>query len=932
VKKLLLFLVLFSAGVGIVTWIDRSRGYVESADPVPEEPAPEEPARPGAARPAESAGEGEGEVEEPPRLVLRGEFSYTKFAEDRAEGDLKLYELEAEDSRAVDDSVVVLEELTAIVYLPDTGEEHLRVRAREARASIRELTDEFRVQLEDAVDLVDVEVTLLRNAPVAPLTLRAPALEGNLETGVFRSDGRVEIESESLEASGTGFRLESDGGLLRFDHHGFARVVLEPQKTASLGAVGPLVVRSSPDGDELVLVAEDGAKLTLLALESVEVDADRIEIRGERDDAEEPRLAIERIVADGSVVLRSGSNRFEGDSATLALGAAGGELDATLRGEPSGLLELGAAAELIGAGSTREAVQVAFSGAGPLTVQRRGDLEFQLAGPAQLAWQDATLDAAQGVAGRLAPDGRSAEFRAREDVRLVRADWSLETSRFDLTHDAERTPPLTARASGPSTLRGREGPEHTFVLDTTERLDFELGRGAWRVPLAEAVELEVVGPDSYTARARQVRDFRAEPLAFRAVDDVAVDSADGTVRGALLWVEGLDRFLMEGREGEPLQFDSPDGSWRARRLERRGDRIVAEQVESARFREEADELELACERLVAERRVEVDETGIERTRQELDATGDVRSTLLYLGDRYRVDCAELLAVRVSNRRDGVFLWSEATLDAVGSVRAEAEHRGTRYDLRSRELEVVRRDRAAEELLSATLTARGDVRFEGEAADVRVEGEGELLTVDKRGRGRLEAEPDGRVRARGRMPGSGHPFDLDAAWLSFSETYLDAADPDVRFDLASRVGAEGELDPSLLHSRATADALACTTDSVELSGNVHVEDHDDDATPWSLDAGEVRFEGRAGKGQPTSALNTLVAWDDVRFRMGTTIEARGDELSARPGQRRVRMTGNVRVLYQGMRLENDWIEYDLLLRALRGGRGRLGPDPEAATRP
>jgi lipopolysaccharide export system protein LptA len=267
----------------------------------------------------------------------------------------------------------------------------------------------------------------------------------------------------------------------------------------------------------------------------------------------------------------------------------------------------------------------------------------------------------------------------------------------------------------------------------------------------------------------------------------------------------------------------------------------------------------------------------------------------------------------------VFLWSESSLHASGDVGGSLRRGATNFELTSDELSLERTDRGAEELSSGSVIARGNVNMT--SLDGDISGSGDLLEVDRLGRGMLTADPGNRVRARGNFPGGRYPFDMTATWIQFSDVFLDAVDPEVEFDyLQAGVGG------GVAKARGRADRLEATPESVELSGRIRLEGTDQEQNPWKLEADRARIDGAnlAGRG----ILAGLRASGNVGFELGSTIRARGEEFSVRTTQRRVRIAGDpAYVEYEGMTFNSAWIEYDLLVHLLRAGKGRIEPNPK-----
>ncbi len=924
-KKVLAFLLLFVAGIALLLWIERPKA-VESP-PLPEVRAPYPPERP------EDAAEArERDVSLPipaeSSIGVRGEVELGKRVTEGKNRGHKLYDLLAKDSRSIEDRVELFG-ITASLYDEDSGEEVLRLAAKTGGGTIKPTEQGLLggFQLGPDLELHGVEVTLLRDAPVVPLTLRSENLVGTLEGGHFRTDGRVEISGKGLDASGVGFEFQVDRGLLRFFHEGVAEVEVEPGRIARLTCDDELAIASPPQGPRRISMDASGnANITLEGREAVALGAEHIRILGRpREGGSEP-FGFDRIEAEGDVRLATPTSAFFAERAEIALQGSTTRFTATLHGEPNGYFAFqGSAAPLIGEEKPRELTTISFRGDGPLEVTRTEALDFALPGRGELEWEGAHLTANDSITGRFGPVLDEFLFVARGGVSIVRPEGALETEEFRLSREpsSEAQERLSASASGPAKLVGRADSEHTFELETVDQIDIALDGEVWRVPRASGVRLVVLGPNGFTARANQVLEFSEEPLGLVASGDVVLEAADGTLRGDRLEVQGPDHLIVEGTVEEPTKFRWERAEGVARRVERSGELVIAEDVERVSFAHDESTYEFACGRLLVSQDERTDSNGAVVGTIRISARGDVRAARLE--DRIELDCQELEGVLSRHEKDGEFLYSSSTLTATGRVTARFERKEIDCELTSDKVQCEHSRRALQELSSFRLLAQGNVAIENRGLPP-IRGEGDEFEFDDlnrgRYRGRLVAFEDRRVRAEGYWPESLHPFTMTCRWIQFSPSFIAAADPEGELVWTNTSKEGGEA----VHVRARSQMVEADRERIALVGNVSLEDVGGGPRAWGLTADRARIEMREAAGD--HPLRGIRASGSVVFRYGPGLRAFGDELTGRAEQLSVRITGSpARIFHRGLRWKAEWIEYDLLLNLFSTGRVLVEPVPK-----
>lgn len=915
-KKFLLFALLFAASVMVLKCIEgdptQGQEIIESNYPNPFED--------------------DEDIATDVRIGINGKFEYTK--EDPNNGK-KVYFFKAM-TKTLPGGVVKLDNISAVIFDPETGEETARVKAGRGSTSlhseVEELTTNFDLELDDSIELEDVELELLGQTPIAPLFLRTPNLSGVMAEGRFWSDSPVIIDSATLRASGTGFDINASEGHIVLRAQASAELATEKGREVLLSCSGVLDMREDVQSEGgVTLQANDNAKLSVAGDDPLSLEGDRILIFGHRKDstnssttreslADERSLGFETVRAEGGVRLSSSNNLFLAELALLELGSQPGTFEATLSERPRGSVRLD---QLPSEGLAGKPLELRFEGQGPLTLVQAATTSFQLPGPASLEWEETRLTAAR-MTGVL-EEGR-AEFQATDNVLVQRPDGSLTTDEFLLTHirdDSDRGN-LMAVAGGKSLLSGAADTDHHFQLWSDRRIAFEIFEDGWRLPQILGMRLLVDGPRGFEAKADEVSGFQWDPLRFEASSNVELLASDGKLRGEDLQVWTTEDLRIEGTQDDPVVFSSPEGTWKALWVERHGNLVVAEDVGEARFIQGQDEVVVSCKRLEA-RSIEepTDQEGIVRKRVEFEALGGVVASAQLTGNELELKAEALKGQRSEYLRDGEFLWAETSLFAGQGVIAVLQRDDTAFQLTSRELDLYRVDRGAADLFSTRLQARGEVQIESLDGN-QLSGTGDQLEIDRLGRGRLKADEGKRVVMQGSLPGSDYPFEMTADWITFSDTFLDASKPEIRF-------AVQQLDdlsflPSALRTgaKASADLLECGSESLTFSGTVTVEGSDDFGQPWNLQATRVKIDGQPSEESARlGILDALRAWDGVVFKLGTQLLAHGDELRVEKSQRRLRIEGSpTRVQYQDFDLFCPWLEYDFQLRTLRTGKGSV----------
>lgn len=971
-KKLLVFLALFGAGLLVLHWLSRGEPAPEVLEPPDREPAELPPPAPGSEEPPRPQGMG---------LTIGGSFRHTYYDPPTGRAILKL---RSEDSRTLQiqssegsPHVQGLDEflrLRAEVIATDGTGTQARLEAGSGRiarlprpppapAPAGEESSgappsgpELMLDWERRVDLGAVAVEVLQGVPLVPLRFAAPSAEIDARDElqrVIRTPDPVALDSPKLEARGTGLTVGLDAGTLVLEREArlaFRGVAADPDALARLESAGPMTLRKVGETG-LTIDAEGTASLSLPG--GARLAADRLSMQGHEAPAGAEGFTPESLAAEGSVVWTSGADVFRSQRASVEFDERGRPNLVRLVGLPSFVLSLGEeAVELPGV----EGQPLRGSGEGPLVLSFEsgvaGRWRFDLGGPATVETPGGTLRSGGAVQAWSRPDEEQLGFSAGGGVVLESDAALLETAEIvvDVTGSGEdRT--LTAKASRGARLVGTRQDGHEFSLTSPDRLEVVQAATGWRVQEGTGVVLTLEGPDGFTARADRVRDFDPTVPTLLAEGNVSFESPRGGGSGARLRVLGPRRFLLDGTEAAPAQIHGPEGQLEAVHFERDGERLVASgsvkgSVVTTAGRRERYELSAGLLDVVhGEERDAASGEVVERL--QLEARGAVEARWIVHDETTALECEELSGTGYERRAaDDTLLEGRSELVAVGQVWSSFHLDRGWIDLNSQRLRLERGERDGEQPVYA-IEANGSVRFEiqtgaaalAERLDepggawVTLTGSGERLVLDHRNEGLLEPAPGGRVQVGGTLL-RGTPFDLTAEELRFrAEGRLEARSPVVRVQLAEPAG-----DAPASSIDARAEAMVVTREFLELSGAVELLSATPSGVPWRLRAGRVRFEGLAAAG-PDASLRSLRADGGIDFELGVrgvplvegVARARGETLEASSTLGTLRLTGApARIESPLFFSEGDWIEFDPDLQIVtRTGRGRIRSPPEGA---
>jgi hypothetical protein len=923
VRRTLVFLLLFGAGLALLWWLER-RG--RPAPAIVEPPPGDLPAEPG----QES-------------LSIGGRFTAIQY--DPITGRA-LFRIRSDESQTVE-GADLFGQARIDVLEPATGEPRATMTAGKARLVRRGDSPALPPEHEDRAELEDVVAEFRSGMPLVPLVVRAPratidATDASRRTLVGREGVDFDAASGALRGAGPGLTVRVDERSFDLAQDAWVELDEGGGRTARLTSLGtgPIQVRREQDGghEQLVIEVWNGARLVLGGPTASDLRAQHLLLRA-APPTERAALALESLEADGDVDWKLADDEFFGGRVSMTFDARGELEQARLQDLPSLHFSLAPEQTLPAGLHPPKAERVRLRSTGAISVVRAGaGTSLDAVGPVTIETEQVTLRSNGDLHGELNDAGAKASFRTAAGVVLDGLGAHLETAVFTLELESgpDREPLVSGVADQGSRLTGQLDDGRPFTLTSPGRMQVERRGSAWRVVDATGVELVVEAVEGVAgpmqARADEVTDFDPGVPRFRARGNVRLASEQGTGSGEELVVEGPRRYTLSSRAPARASLTSPHGDATATAIEVDGDRVRAAGAVEAHLSGLAlapppgfeelrfDRYDLACDDLTLERRPRAAAAGLEQSFR-LEALGSVSSQLRLEGEPSELHGERLVVLRVERFADAaapVAASSSTTLEA--SDVTQANLRGPRGDVQlACAALVMRREERPGVEPEQQMQARGRVRFQIESR-FDLGGLGESLTIDPDRTAHLEDPSGGRVVLFGRAPNQGGPFRLDADRADVSPTHFSAEAP--------LISAQGWS--------ASARHLEATETSLDMQGEVHVTGGTALAQAWQLDAGAVRIEATGDAEHVNwSDLRYLRARDDVRFKLGQGLIGLGDEVTS-PEAGILRFTGSpARIGTPRFDYEAEWMEFDPSLGIVTAtGRGAIhrpeGAEPAAGT--
>ena len=883
-RKLLIFLLLFAAGLGTLLVIQRAI----TPEPSSLEPLVVEP---------------EELVEEQALVVETGESVDQLFTSGALRHTERgVYSVEAADHGPLGGGEYEMKDV--LVTFLDADTEAVTGQVRAATARVRMQSDEGRVRFDGAYAnaLEEVELRFFEGPPPAPVTMRVATATAELDRKRFTSTAPVHITGVGLVATGVGLAAEGLSGSFGIEANPKVQLELEDGTEAVVSSSGPLELERRPDlGEQAVeLSVERDAVFVFSGADRLRVEADAIRVFGQLVDEGEGdgHFVPSRVEASGNVVLIPERGRFSADLGLLTFDEAGQPLEAVLEEDPSLAVELEDPDRPDG-----EPLPLEASGAGPLRVAFGESQAFEFDGPVSLRLPTLplALDAEGGIAGELGPGTGFGTIATHGGVTARHHAYSLTTEGFevDAFEDGDGETGLRMRAPRPARSEGVLNDGRPYTLIAREGFVVLHSQDAQRLPEARGVELVVGDPDGFTARADRVRDFDPEALSFLALGNVVLENARGVGTGDRLESFGHERAELSGSEDTPANLKFEGGELEAGWVEFSPTAVHARDTVDARFEFEGEDYELRS-------------------------------------DWVSLDYAE----GPEDQAEA----PEFTLDAGGNVSAIVENEDQRYEMSSDffrlQAERTDEDRAAavpagevpdiESLEPAYVLASGNAHFDV-TGTFEIEGWGDRLEIQRDRTGRLYPVEGGRTRVAGVLPQENIEFEMTAGIVDFSADRLVAIDPDMTaIEVLPDAAPTTE---SLLGGgqvRAIAGRMAADRGSILFSEGAYVGQQAPGQPDWSMDAQNILINGSSeddAEAVPQDVLSNVLAWGGFNAQLGETMSAQGKHLQIDRKSGLLRMVGEPVVLdREGLTWRSDWFQMNLRTAFMKSGPGVLGAAP------
>ena len=936
-RKLLVFLLLFGAGLGWLLWRQQQNAKPED----PPEPVVEE------TRPFTEVGMG---VDPKGRqqavgVLLDGPLEFVERATINGR-TVRALDLQASDVDSLDGGRYLLKDLQIGIH--DVEADAPRAQLKAPRATVTLSTDSGSPQLDRSVpvDLEGVIATLLRGAPIVPLRVESPSIQWTPGEDRYSSTEAVLLSGKGMKASGLGFDarpLQGTIGLLRAASLSF-ELEAGGAVTLASGVEEGIDLRrlERVDGAYLELTAKGGARMVVTGARPTSMDSRTITLLGRLGSDDQP-FQLVSVVADGTTVAEHQSDVFRADRAEFFFGAnntlqraellgtvvlesrgdqlrseiadfrfaADGTLDrAVLTGSPRGLVNI---ARL----STETPERVELEGLGPLTLTRGATADLLLGGPATLTLTSTgvVLRAKDLVEGHVAADGSRGSLLAKGDVVMTRGGEELQSEDIELLYATTTAPAERLRfiSRGRTSLSGRTPQGELVVARAQGGLQGTVGEQNLRVSTAREVRMELGQPPTLVAQARLLRAFDAAARTLEASGDVLVESPQGVGTADELSVRGPEEVELRGTPGRPARWQTklagsakPDSS-------------------------------AANYRAVAEAEF------IKAQPQRLEARGAVVAQVVtQKGALDLTSGVFVVALADPGVERALVVTAEHTVHAVVGRDAEQVVLDADY-LRLDGRMVIIDDQ--EVAIGDEVVAQRGVRVAWQGAQL-FEGAGERFWMHRDGRMRLDAPLGGRLLARGVLDGTNLSYEATATWIERQvqpqRIEIDQPLLQLSSDEAGALRGGGRERGTVLRkvrgSRLRVDATSIVLDGAQpqLSGlpaapgraawdeaAALLEGWDETGAPWIVRAGSIRLRGdfRDDRVLKSADIQALVAQGGFEARLDNRIAARGDRLDGVPG--RVRFEGRPAVMsVDDSEWESDWIQYDLQNLLLSTDAGEL----------
>ena len=902
------------------------------------------------------------------------------------------YHVRAENSGPTPDGDMELLDFSIALHDPQSDAQVARIEAVRGLIGVEPGSDLVGVALTNEAQLEDVVIDVSAGTRFAPLSITTATAKGDLDAQRFWTPDRAIAKGADIDASGTGLDFRLQEGRLEFERDGTAAIKTRDGRTARMYSRGELVWLQPPGAGArpMKVTANERGRLGLSGPEGLALSANTIELSGAADPEHASTFRFQELVARGEVELVAEGNTFRCREVRFVLSADGALERVRLVGTVVGEIDLarivlpteGAAPDRIDEridaadrDRLRAAGTITLWGQGPMDLLvgaegREEEGRFDLAGPAELTFEDTRLWAEGGLTGRPGAEGEPLEFEAWTGVRVEHAGWIVRTEALSGSWTAATDGPgaIALVAPGEARADGFDESGAPVALRARQGFDLAIDGESWRVPYARGVDLSIGGERPLSATAEIVTDFQGDELkgpSFTADEHVEVIVDGQFLRGEKLVANGTLDLLVTSSD-EPVTVDGPGLHAQARSLRRSGETLIAEGDVSAHVERDDLVLDVTAQKLELSGPLAAGDERPLRMRATGAVHADVTSFGARLADGSRprteleLDTPDL---ELNRRALPQSAFDETVVNAREGIVAKVRGEFGTHDVTARELDVLVLDRlravetdgeslrpdeteeqravrleaeraAALDDLRGTLEARGDVVVASLAPTV-LTGTGDTFFVDHEGRGRLVANPGKRVVAKGLLPQSAEPFDVEAGSIEFTAATLEAFDTRIHVGdpTAGPANAAFGGDGLLVDLVANARRVRAEGDTIVFEENVSFFGTTRALESFTLRCARATLTTNApAEGQTRRTPRDLVAEGGVRIVFSEGIDLEGEKLTAWAFTQVVRVEGAPALLRRdGLLQYFTFVEVDTLNMLMRGGQGWIEPaTPSAPT--
>lgn len=808
--------------------------------------------------------------------------------------------------------------------------------------------------LDVSIELFDCELTLDPKHELAPGRFTASSLRGLLNEQVLTlSDGpemfagganltggeiEVLLEEQRIHVtkSARAKMLGTDGELLQS---------LEAQHI-ELSSLGKIKRRLEASG--MAVLNLYGDEHLVLSAPRVRVDGDLITL------PEGDSFLPDHIeVADGLGKLTSGPAHVLGQHFDFNFNAKGQAEQVTVRGE----------AEVIFPAATSERVKldqdVSVSSEGDINVTLGKRMHFSTQGLSIIHFGPLQLVAQRGLTGKRDEIEQSLQMTGKGGVDLdgelppneqgetYRVHYSADELSMSLKSVNPDLNKLELRSVGASIFEVNEtnalvGSHALFEAKlglTVDLLNSPDGT-TWSIARAEQLAFQMQTSEVQTeGHADLIEDFKPEHfqlrgrnLGFKQVP-LLPDSKEQALEawGAHLVANGLEHLDIEGSTSRPAEISGSGFLLRGAQLKRTGPDFVGDGKVRVEFADEESATIFDCDHIVVEG-IDLEADPIEARR--IHATGEVVARTFMAGCLVSLRALEVEILRPEGQ--GEF---DMELHTVGGAELGLRDGQENWVMRADSVDAFARE--ADDFFK--IRALGNLSVSEEFSGFL--GRGQLLDMERGTRSKLRLQGgEERAFVRGLISSNGGIYEGMVSELLIQDDRLDVSDlngsvSSLVFPGHSQSARGGPVKLRCDHlSISTEEIVGQVNDVMQLDGEVvMIQEHPGELSD-SFRAEHITFVHGHADHEPDqerkfdSIHTSIIAHGQVRFVMGAQISASGDHLEIGAQQHIMRFEGRPATLrYAGFSSSGSWVQINPVTMELEAGDGDIISDPSVTNR-